>query len=135
MSLRVTSGILAALALVFLSGYVAAAPERAIATESPVTTSVWTMDLVRTLPGQQAEYLRSIEANWASSRRIASQRGAVLSYRAFVAMPDSVQEWDVVLMTEYADSTAWANREAIFDSIFASPGYVRVVLRTLLSGP
>ena len=29
-------------------------------------------------------------------------------------------------MTEYADSTAFAQREAVFEAIFASPAYVRV---------
>ena len=87
---------------------------------------VWALDLVRTLPGAQADYVRSIEANWASARAIARQRGAVLSYRAFVAAPDSARGWDVLLMTEYADSAAHANREEIFQEIFASPEFVRV---------
>lgn len=94
--------------------------------ETEDTNSVWTVDLVRTLPGQQAEYLRNIEANWAGARHIARERGAVLSYRALVAPPDSALGWDVMLLTEYADSAAWRDREAIFDSIFASPEYVRV---------
>ncbi len=99
-------------------------------TEPPSPTepgnTVWTVDLVYTLPGQQAEYLRNIEANWAGARRLARQGGAVLSYRALVAPPDSLRGWDVMLMTEYADSSAWSQREAIFESIFASPEYVRV---------
>ena len=48
------------------------------------------------------------------------------SYRALVAPPDSARGWDVLLMTEYADSAAWADREAIFQEIFASPEYTRV---------
>ncbi len=88
--------------------------------------TVWTVDLVYTLPGQQAEYLRNIEANWAGARRLARQGGAVLSYRALVAPPDSLRGWDVLLMTQYADSSAWSEREATFEAIFASPEYVRV---------
>ncbi len=91
-----------------------------------ISTSVWSVDLIRTLPGQQAEYLRNIEANWAGARRIAQDRQVVLSYRALAAPPDSARGWDVLLMTEYADSTTWADREEIFASIFASPEYVRV---------
>lgn len=90
------------------------------------THSVWTVDLVYTLPGQQAEYLRNIEANWAGARRLARQGGAVLSYRALVAPPDSLRGWDILLMTQYADSSAWSEREATFEAIFASPEYVRV---------
>jgi hypothetical protein len=87
---------------------------------------VWSVDLVRTLPGAQADYLRSIETNWANGRRVARTRGAVRSYRALVAAPDSARGWDVILMTEYADSAAFLRREAIFEEIFASPEYVRV---------
>ena len=93
---------------------------------SDAANSVWTMDLVRTLPGQQAEYLRNIENNWAGAREIAINRKAVLSFRALAAPPDSVRGWDVVLLTEYADSAAWADREEIFESIFGSAEYVRV---------
>jgi hypothetical protein len=106
-----------------------AACQQPVPPAEPVPTeleSVWSMDLVRTLPGAQADYVRSIETNWASARRLAREQGAVLSYRALVAPPDSARGWDVVLMTEYADSTAWADREAIFQAIFASPEFVAV---------
>ncbi len=112
--------------LILVAGCLEAPSEQAVPVEQGTTHSVWTVDLVRTLPGQQAEYLRNIEANWAGARRIARERSAVLSYRALVARPDSLRGWDVLLMTEYADSSAWSQREAIFESIFASPEYVRV---------
>jgi len=117
---------LAIAVLILLAGCIEAPPEQTVPTEPETTTSVWSVDLIRTLPGQQAEYLRNIEANWAGGRRIARERGAVLSYRALVAPPDSVRGWDVLLMTEYADSSSWSQREAIFEAIFASPEYVRV---------
>ena len=112
--------------LLLVAGCLEAPSEQAVPVEQGTTNSVWTVDLVRTLPGQQAEYLRNIEANWAGARRIARERSAVLSYRALVARPDSLRGWDVLLMTEYADSSAWSQREAIFESIFSSPEYVRV---------
>lgn len=87
---------------------------------------VWAIDLVRTLPGAQLDYVRSIETNWAGARTIARERGAVLSYGAFVAPPDTARGWDVLLMTEYADSAAYANREETFQEIFASPEFVAV---------
>ncbi len=127
-------------ALLLIAGCLDAPSEPTGPAEADNTNSVWSVDLIRTLPGQQAEYLRNIEANWAGARRIARGRGDVLSYRALVAPPDSARGWDVLLMTEYADSTAWANREAIFEAIFASPEYIRVPtarpsaeLRTFLS--
>ena len=128
-------------ALLFLTSCVGTDQEDTASTEPSSGQSVWTLDLIRTLPGQQAEYLRNIEANWAGARRIANTRGDVLSYRAFVAEPDSTRAWDVLLMTEYADSASYADKEAIFESIFASPEFVRVPtsspsseLRVFLSG-
>ena len=90
------------------------------------SNSVWAMDLVETLPGQQDNYIASIETNWANARRIAQERGSVRSYRAFVAPQDTARGWDVLLMTEYTDSTEWGNREAIFQAIFQSKEFVRV---------
>ncbi len=87
--------------------------------------SVWAIDLVRTLPGGQSLYVENIERNWASARDVALSRGAIRSYRALVAPRDSVRGWDVMLITEYSDSTAFRNREAIFESIFESPDYER----------
>jgi len=83
------------------------------------------VDLVRTLPGARDAYMQSIEANWASARRLAQAQGAVLSYKAFVRQADS-GAWDVMLMTKYRDSTAFANREATFQAIFASPEFTAV---------
>jgi hypothetical protein len=82
------------------------------------------LDLVRTLPGAQDEYLRNIRSNWGGGRRIASEMGEVLSYRAMATKQDSARGWDVVLLTEYRDSTAFANREETFRRIFADPRYI-----------
>ena len=120
--------LLAGASLLFLGGYSGAEESQSVAVEPLDNTvwTVWTVDLVSTMPGQQAEYVRSIEANWSSARAIAVERGAVLSYRALVTSPDSGFGWDILLMTQYTDSTAWANREGIFEEIFASPEFVRV---------
>ncbi len=91
---------------------------------APTQDTVWTVDLIKTLPGQQANYIRSIENNWAGARHLARERGAVLSYQAFAAPQDSTRGWDVILMTEYADSTQWANRETTFEAIFESDAFV-----------
>ena len=127
--------------IIFLAGCLQTPAQENTPSEVDPSNSVWSVDLIRTLPGQQAEYLRNIENNWANARRIARERGAVLSYQALVAEPDSTRGWDVLLMTEYADSTSWSDREAIFTAIFASEEYVRVpmsqpssAVREFLSG-
>ena len=118
--------LLALAVLILVAGCLEAPSQSAAPVEPDTSASVWTVDLIRTLPGQQAEYLRNIEANWAGARKIARERNVVLSYQAFVAPPDSARGWDVLLMTEYTDSTTWSQREPIFQEIFASPEYVRV---------
>lgn len=100
--------------------------ETASTAEIDAARSVWAVDLIRTLPGQQEEYLRNIEQNWAQGRRILHGEGGVRSYYALADSPDSLQEWDVLLMTEYPDSAAYEAREATFEEVFASPEYVRV---------
>ncbi len=114
-------GVLAAVSACRNSG-----PRLAAPVESSSSEPIWEVDLIRTLPGAQDDYVRSIKANWTNGRRFARARGAVLSYRALVAPVDSARGWDVLLITEYADSAAYARREAIFDSIFKSPEFVRV---------
>lgn len=109
--------------LVLVIASCTASPASSPSPDAADAPSVWTVDLVRTLPGQQDAYLRNIEANWAQARSLARTRGDVVSYRALVAPPDSARGWDVLLMTEYADSTAWADREATFQAIFASPAF------------
>mgnify|MGYP002778317888 CR=1 FL=1 len=89
----------------------------------PAAGTIWAVDLVRTLPGRQAEYLRGVAANWGGARALARERGAVRSYRALAGAPDSARGWDVLLLTEYADSAAFAAREATFRAIFADPRY------------
>lgn len=86
--------------------------------------AVWAVDLVRTLPGMQETYLRSILENWGGARALVQEQGHILSYRALAAAPDSARGWDVILMTEYVDSAAFRNREPVFQAVFQSPEFV-----------
>lgn len=119
--------ILLPFCLVFgLAGCMAPSGPERTESASDASRSVWAIDLARTLPGAQEDYVRSIETNWANGRRLALERGVVKSYHAFVAPQDSARGWDVLFITEYADSAAWYNREQLFEDIFASPEFVRV---------
>ncbi|GAB5520074.1 MAG: hypothetical protein RhofKO_23250 [Rhodothermales bacterium] len=115
------------LVLVVLTLFGCQPPVPSSTTDSaPAEPSVYAVDLVRTFPGAQGAYLRSIEANWANARRLVQAQGEVLSYQAFVLRTDSSAAWDVMLMTEYRDSSAFANREATFQAVFNSPEFVAV---------
>lgn len=118
---------------------------------SPPDSSVWSVSYARTHPGEQAAYLTFLERNWAEARRRAAQEGVVRSYRV-LARPDAA-DWDVMMMTEYADEAAYANREAYFTALFARPDWEthlidgksgrdladlvgeEVVLRSVVAGP
>lgn len=80
--------------------------------------SVWAVDFVRTKPGQSAAYLASVRDNWAAARYYAQRAGYIVSYKAYTTRPDSSADFDVVLMTEFADSTAFRKAEENFAKIF-----------------
>ncbi len=88
--------------------------------------SVWAVDFIRLLPGGAEDYLKNIRGNWAQARDIALRNGDILSFNALRAADDSSLGWDIMLMTEYTDSTTWTNREEIFAQIFDSAEYERV---------
>jgi hypothetical protein len=131
---------------------IAAFSTKTIESAENINESVWSIDLVTTLPGQQAEYLEHIRNNWAQGRRIITEHGEIRSYKALSAPQDSSRGWDVMLMTEYSDSSSWSDREAIFSEVFASTEYARIpsskpsselrefflsgiVMKELVSGP
>lgn len=110
--------------LIFLASVLAACNPTETATPAINPESVWSVDLVRTLPGMQAAYLESIKANWAGARAVALRDEHIVSYRAMATPPDSLSQWDVILLTEYPDSIAYEQREDTFRAIFESPEYV-----------
>lgn len=89
--------------------------------------SVWTADFMRTKPGQQARYLRYVDANWARARRTVQAQGGIKSFRVLVSS-DSLAAWDVLLLTEYPDSAAFARAEEVFRPVLAAQG------QTLIDG-
>ena len=88
----------------------------------PTTDTVTSIDFVRTLPGEQNNYLRFIEMNWQTARAVAQAEGAVAGYDVLVREPEG-ETWDVMLITEYASEQAYHDREAIFARIFEGPDW------------
>lgn len=83
--------------------------------------SIWMVDLMRTKPGQQARYLKYLDANWARSRRTVLAQGGISSFRILVSS-DSLAPWDVVLLTEFPDSAALARAEEVFRPVMTAQG-------------
>ena len=108
-------------------GATAARPSASSVSAGP---SVWSVDLMTVRAGERESYRRFLDANWARARRTARERGEILSYHALFT-PDTSASGagtQVILMTEYPDSAAYARREEIFQPILAAQG------RTLIDG-
>ncbi|MEO0557117.1 MAG: hypothetical protein AAF170_02920 [Bacteroidota bacterium] len=113
---QLQSVLLAGLLLVGLSACASSSP----ASSSARPDTVLATDFMRTLPGQQADYLEFVRLNWMAAREAAMEEGAVVRYEVLTREPVE-GEWDVILITEYASPQAYADREAIFQRLFERP--------------
>lgn len=88
--------------------------------DAPRTDTVLALDFLRTLPGEQADYLEFVRRNWMRAREAATEAGFVVRYEV-LTRPPTADTWDVVLITEYASPEAYADREALFGRLFERP--------------
>lgn len=102
----------ATLILGFLFSATAAVAQQAAGT-------LWWVDFVRTKDGQYENYLKTVEKNWAVARREMQQQEHIISYKVLAVPPDSLKEWNVMLMTEYASQKDIDEQEKYFQTIFA----------------
>lgn len=80
-------------------------------------TTVTLMDFVKIKPGKTAEAMFFYENNWKPYRDLAIKRKIIHSYEIVKAQPDSVNNFDLILITVYKDSTQHAKSEENFRSI------------------
>lgn len=83
------------------------------------------MDFVRAKPGQLARLVRYYEENWGRARATVIKQGGISGYLMLVRA-DSLDEWDIILQTEYPDSAAFARREETFAPVLAAMGRILV---------
>ncbi|HYH14271.1 MAG TPA: hypothetical protein VD794_03570 [Flavisolibacter sp.] len=79
--------------------------------------AILTMDFVKVKNGKHQEALYFYENNWKVYRDMAMQKGYIKSYRLVTTSVDSLANFDIILMTEYADSTQMNRSEARFQQI------------------
>lgn len=72
--------------------------------------AVWVVDFVKTKNGLREDYLKYVEANWATARAEMVKQGTAVSYQVLES-PTASRDWDVLLMTEYASMTQFNARE------------------------
>lgn len=81
--------------------------------KAPVTA----MDFVKIKHGRRAEALYYFENNWKVYRDAALKKGYITSYSILATPADSAAGFELVLITEYADSVQYNLSEARFEPI------------------
>ncbi|MBL7748684.1 MAG: hypothetical protein JNM19_14705 [Chitinophagaceae bacterium] len=82
--------------------------------------SVLIMDFVKVKNDRFEEALYYYRNNWKLYRDIALEKGYIKSYRLERVKPDSAKTFDLVLITEYEDSTQFNKSEENFRSIITA---------------
>ena len=78
---------------------------------------VSTIDFVKVLNDRHPEAIFYYENNWKVYRDMALERGYILSYQLIKTSADSIADFNLVLVTEYADSLQLKNSEENFQKI------------------
>lgn len=82
--------------------------------------SIVKMDMVKVKNDFWKETLFYYENNWKKYRDIALQKGYIQSYQLIKVMPDSLKQWDIILITEYKDKDQESKSEERFNEIIKS---------------
>lgn len=80
-------------------------------------STVSVIDFVRIKNGKQREALFFYENNWKVYREIAIEKGYIKAYQLLTTQPDTTRNFDLMLITEYADSLQLALSEDRFQEI------------------
>ena len=86
---------------------------------------IWSVATFEVYPNQGEDYLKFLKDNWVVARDSALQVGFVVDWEVWIEEPvptDSADTWNLVMLTAYKDSSAYANREALFTPILEAFG-------------
>lgn len=72
------------------------------------------MDFVKVVPGKKAEAMFFYENNWKVYRDAAVKKKVIKSYELVEANADSLNNFDLILITVYADSVQYSKSEENF---------------------
>jgi len=123
---------------------VAFTPEVSLAQASSYTPStVWYISEIKTLPGQDENYIDWLSSNWKRIQELGKKEGLVSSYHVFRVNAQRRGEADLILATEYKDYTTTAQQAAFqkkVEAMFAADPHKldtqqgeRKVMREILS--
>lgn len=83
-------------------------------------STVTVMDFVKIKEGKTAEALFFYENNWKIYRDLAVKKKIIQSYELVKAQPDSLNNFDLILITVYKDSVQFIKSEENFRSILTA---------------
>lgn len=83
-------------------------------------STVTLMDFVKIKEGKTAEAMFFYENNWKAYRDMALKKNIIQSYEMVKARPDSLDNFDLILITVYKDSAQFAKSEENFRSILTA---------------
>ncbi len=83
-------------------------------------SAVTVMDFVKIKDGKTAEALFFYENNWKIYRDLAVKKKIIQSYELVKAQPDSLNNFDLILITVYKDSVQFTKSEENFRSILTA---------------
>jgi len=75
------------------------------------------MDFVKIRDGKKAEALYYYENNWKVYREVAVEKGLIHSYQLMITTPDSLNNFDLILVTTYKDSAQYLKSEENFQPL------------------
>lgn len=79
-----------------------------------ISKPVVLMDFVKIKEGKKAETMYFYENNWKLYREAAMKKKIIESYQLVESVPDSLNNFDLILITVYSDSVQYAKSEANF---------------------
>ena len=75
---------------------------------------VWDIAFIRTKAGMGGRYMRYLADEWKREQEASKKAGYILDYKVIATEPHGLQDFDVILMTEYKDLASMeANAEKI----------------------
>jgi hypothetical protein len=83
-------------------------------------STVTLMDFVKIKEGKTAEALFFYENNWKPYRDLALKKKVIHSYEMVKVRPDTLNNFDLILITVYKDSLQFAKSEENFSSILTA---------------
>jgi len=79
--------------------------------------TITSIDFVQIVNGHRAEAIYFYDNNWKVYREEALKKGYIRSYQLLEVQPDSLSNYQLMLLTEYHDQTVYDRREENFQKI------------------